>query len=196
MNEADTCRNYVVPMLQTAGWEHAPFSIAEQRCFPTPEKLWTRLSGALPLPTPAVERVLAPCYHDAERRRATTGKSPSTAPSMPLCAARTASVARTRSAFRRLAKQSGLRPVQFGARAPNRRGAVVRHSRNGMKTQAESDLTSSRAPVSSIQVAPIFVGSVFRGLHDTGRGASVTPGPVTFFPADWAADRKNRPPRR
>jgi type I restriction enzyme, R subunit len=156
MNEADTCRKYVVPLLQAAGWENAPFSIAEQRCFtnpkgrvrvvggkiirgkpkrsdyllryrpdfpiavveakadyktpgaglsqakeyaeildlkfaystngkgivefdyttgiersvdffPTGDELWTRLIGAAPLPTPAVERVLAPFYHDVER---------------------------------------------------------------------------------------------------------------------------------
>jgi type I restriction enzyme R subunit len=156
MNEADTCRKYVVPLLQAAGWENAPFSIAEQRVFtnpkgrirvvggkiirgkpkradyllryradfpiavveakpdyktpgaglsqakdyaqildlkfaystngkgivefdyitgiersidslPTPEELWTRLNGAAPLSTPAVERVLAPFYHDPER---------------------------------------------------------------------------------------------------------------------------------
>ncbi len=30
-NEADTCRKYVVPALQTAGWETEPQSIAEQR---------------------------------------------------------------------------------------------------------------------------------------------------------------------
>ena len=33
MNEADTCRTYVVPQLQAAGWENAPHSIAEQRSF-------------------------------------------------------------------------------------------------------------------------------------------------------------------
>jgi type I restriction enzyme R subunit len=37
MNEADTCRKYVVPLLQAAGWENAPFSIAEQRCFTNPK---------------------------------------------------------------------------------------------------------------------------------------------------------------
>jgi type I restriction enzyme R subunit len=31
MNEADTCRKYVVPGLQLAGWEDEPHSIAEQR---------------------------------------------------------------------------------------------------------------------------------------------------------------------
>jgi len=30
MNEADTCRTYVVPKLQSAGWENPPFSIAER----------------------------------------------------------------------------------------------------------------------------------------------------------------------
>ena len=33
MNEADTCRTYVVPRLQTAGWDNAPHSITEQRSF-------------------------------------------------------------------------------------------------------------------------------------------------------------------
>lgn len=33
MNEADTCRKYVVPKLQAAGWENEPHSIAEQRSF-------------------------------------------------------------------------------------------------------------------------------------------------------------------
>lgn len=33
MNEADTCRTYVVPRLQSAGWEQDPHSIAEQRYF-------------------------------------------------------------------------------------------------------------------------------------------------------------------
>jgi type I restriction enzyme R subunit len=37
MNEADTCRIYVVPKLQAAGWENAPFSIAEQRIFTNPK---------------------------------------------------------------------------------------------------------------------------------------------------------------
>src|SRR4030095_8542102 len=37
MNEADTCRRYVVPLLQAAGWENAPFSIAEQRYFTNPK---------------------------------------------------------------------------------------------------------------------------------------------------------------
>ncbi|MEX2606928.1 MAG: hypothetical protein WD708_06250 [Kiritimatiellia bacterium] len=36
MNEADTCRTYVVPLLQAAGWDSAPFSIAEQRTFTNP----------------------------------------------------------------------------------------------------------------------------------------------------------------
>ena len=44
MNEADTCRTYVVPKLQAAGWDNAPFSIAEQRCF-TNEKGRIRIVG-------------------------------------------------------------------------------------------------------------------------------------------------------
>ena len=31
MNEADTCRRFVVPKLQVAGWDNEPHSIAEQR---------------------------------------------------------------------------------------------------------------------------------------------------------------------
>ncbi len=33
MNEADTCRKYVVPKLQAAGWENEPHSLTEQRSF-------------------------------------------------------------------------------------------------------------------------------------------------------------------
>ncbi len=33
MNEADTCRKFVVPLLQKAGWDNDPHSIAEQRAF-------------------------------------------------------------------------------------------------------------------------------------------------------------------
>ena len=33
MTEADTCRKFVVPLLQAAGWDNDPHSIAEQRCF-------------------------------------------------------------------------------------------------------------------------------------------------------------------
>jgi type I restriction enzyme R subunit len=31
--EADTCRKFVVPKLQAAGWDSDPHSIAEQRSF-------------------------------------------------------------------------------------------------------------------------------------------------------------------
>lgn len=33
INEADTCRKYVVPKLQTAGWEDEPHSLTEQKAF-------------------------------------------------------------------------------------------------------------------------------------------------------------------
>src|SRR5579884_1908495 len=33
LNEADTCRKFVVPRLQAAGWDDDPHSIAEQRHF-------------------------------------------------------------------------------------------------------------------------------------------------------------------
>src|SRR2546422_4600671 len=31
MNEADTCRKFIVPRLQASGWDDEPHSIAEQR---------------------------------------------------------------------------------------------------------------------------------------------------------------------
>ena len=37
MNEADTCRTYVVPKLQAVGWDNAPYSLAEQRFFTNPK---------------------------------------------------------------------------------------------------------------------------------------------------------------
>ena len=33
VTEADTCRQYITPALQRAGWDNAPHSIAEQRTF-------------------------------------------------------------------------------------------------------------------------------------------------------------------
>ena len=33
MNEADTCRKYVLPKLTKAGWDDAPFSFTEQKTF-------------------------------------------------------------------------------------------------------------------------------------------------------------------
>ena len=33
LNEADTCRKYIVPCLQASGWDNDPHSITEQRCF-------------------------------------------------------------------------------------------------------------------------------------------------------------------
>jgi len=51
MNEADTCRKFVVPKLQAAGWDSEPHSIAEQRTITDgrivpvgngfPRKLWS-----------------------------------------------------------------------------------------------------------------------------------------------------------
>jgi type I restriction enzyme R subunit len=39
--EADTCRKFVVPKLQAAGWDNEPHSIAEQRWF-TPGRIVVR----------------------------------------------------------------------------------------------------------------------------------------------------------
>ena len=33
MTEADTCRKFVVPLLQAAGWDNDPHCIAEKRFF-------------------------------------------------------------------------------------------------------------------------------------------------------------------
>jgi len=37
MNEADTCRKLITPKLQAAGWDRAPYSLAEQRTFTNPK---------------------------------------------------------------------------------------------------------------------------------------------------------------
>ncbi len=37
MNEADTCRKFIVPKLQAAGWENAPYCISEQLTFTNPK---------------------------------------------------------------------------------------------------------------------------------------------------------------
>ena len=45
MNEAETCRKYVVPRLQDAGWDAEPHSIAEQRYFTDGRKfMWIKRS--------------------------------------------------------------------------------------------------------------------------------------------------------
>jgi hypothetical protein len=49
MNEADTCRKFVVPKLQAAGWDNAPHSIAEQRYF-TDGRIVVRGSQAIRKP--------------------------------------------------------------------------------------------------------------------------------------------------
>jgi type I restriction enzyme, R subunit len=52
MNEADTCRKYVVPLLQAAGWEDSPFSIAEQRIFTNPKGRIRVVAGKVVRGTP------------------------------------------------------------------------------------------------------------------------------------------------
>jgi hypothetical protein len=37
MNEADTCRKFITPKLQTAGWDENPYLLAEQRTFTNPK---------------------------------------------------------------------------------------------------------------------------------------------------------------
>jgi hypothetical protein len=50
LTEADTCRKYVVPKLQGAGWDNDPHSIAEQRFF-TDGRIIVRGSQATRRPT-------------------------------------------------------------------------------------------------------------------------------------------------
>ena len=57
MNEADTCRKYVVPRLQTAGWDNDPHSIAEQRSF-TDGRIIVHGSKAGRLPKKRVDYLL------------------------------------------------------------------------------------------------------------------------------------------
>lgn len=46
-NEADTCRKFVVPKLQSAGWDNEPHSIAEQRTITDGASFpWARPSSA------------------------------------------------------------------------------------------------------------------------------------------------------
>lgn len=37
MNEADTCRKFITPKLQSAGWDESPYLLAEQRTFTNPK---------------------------------------------------------------------------------------------------------------------------------------------------------------
>jgi len=50
LTEADTCRKFVVPKLQGAGWDNDPHSIAEQRFF-TNGRIIVRGNQAMRLPT-------------------------------------------------------------------------------------------------------------------------------------------------
>ena len=47
-SEADTCRKFVVPKLQTAGWDNEPHSIAEQRTI-TDGRMWRPLPSSAEL---------------------------------------------------------------------------------------------------------------------------------------------------
>jgi type I restriction enzyme, R subunit len=57
MNEADTCRKYVVPKLLDAGWDTDPHSIAEQRAF-TDGRIVVQGSGARRLPQKRADYLL------------------------------------------------------------------------------------------------------------------------------------------
>jgi type I restriction enzyme, R subunit len=51
MNEADTCRKFVIPKLQAAGWDNEPHSIAEQRTITDGRIVPGRLAFNAPLRT-------------------------------------------------------------------------------------------------------------------------------------------------
>jgi type I restriction enzyme R subunit len=55
--EADTCRQFVVPKLQAAGWESDPHSIAEQRSF-TDGRILVAGTKAKRLPTKKADYLL------------------------------------------------------------------------------------------------------------------------------------------
>jgi type I restriction enzyme R subunit len=57
MSEADTCRQYVVPKLQAAGWDNEPYSIAEQRTI-TDGRIVPRGQGFLRKPPKRVDYLL------------------------------------------------------------------------------------------------------------------------------------------
>ncbi len=56
-NEADTCRTYVVPRLNAAGWDAAPRSIVEKRTF-TDGRIVVSGATALRLPRKRADYVL------------------------------------------------------------------------------------------------------------------------------------------
>ncbi len=58
LTEADTCRKYVVPKLQGAGWDNDPHSIAEQRFF-TDGRIIVRGSQATRRPGKKADFILA-----------------------------------------------------------------------------------------------------------------------------------------
>ena len=58
LTEADTCRKFVVPKLQGAGWDNDPHSIAEQR-FPTNGRIVVQGSQATRRPGKRVDFILA-----------------------------------------------------------------------------------------------------------------------------------------
>ena len=73
MTEADTCRKFVVPLLQKAGWDNEPHSIAEQRWFTPGPHRRSRQPGQAP---PRQTRRLSPPLHAGlpHRRRRGQGR--------------------------------------------------------------------------------------------------------------------------
>jgi len=57
LNEAETCRKYVVPLLLTAGWDTEPHSISEQRSF-TDGRIVPRGNSAVRRPGKRVDYLL------------------------------------------------------------------------------------------------------------------------------------------
>jgi type I restriction enzyme, R subunit len=57
LTEADTCRKFVVPKLQAAGWDNEPHSIAEQRTI-TDGRIVTVGTGFVRKPSKKVDYLL------------------------------------------------------------------------------------------------------------------------------------------
>ena len=56
MNEADTCRTYVVPNLQAADWDKAPYSAATRGVGARRERIRPEMLLGLEMPFPNIEK--------------------------------------------------------------------------------------------------------------------------------------------
>ena len=79
MNEADTCRKFVVPKLQAAGWDNEPHSIAEQRAITELRAQWSNPEQRSEIIQRLAERGVS--FEDL----ATAANQPEADPFDPLC---------------------------------------------------------------------------------------------------------------